>query len=191
MTLPGDRRDDLVVAAAETVATWFGTVVVYEDSDKRGRQTGEMLSLVSQALRRARPGIRCELAGNPTDALRTAIELAAGSPVLFVYEKLALARDALAGIGAQPWPEADMLPQKPTGLSRTGRRARGGGPLPGQRALAAEAAVVDAAAAVVANAAAAVSAGAAAATIAGQAASADAAEETGRSSADGSADYAR
>ncbi len=145
VTLPGDRRDDLVAAAAEAIATWFGKVVLYEDSDKRGRATGEMLSLVSQALRRARPGIRCELAENPADALRTAVELAAGAPVLFVYEKFALARDALAAVGAEAWPEADVLPA----VAAAGTSA--------------EAAVVDEAAAVVANAAAAVGAGAASA----------------------------
>ncbi len=139
VTLPGDRRDDLVAQAAEAIAAWFGTVVLYEDSDKRGRATGEMLSLVSAALRRARPGIRCELAENPADALRTAVGLAAGAPVLFVYEKLGLARDALAAVGAEPWPEADV-------------------PLLGAAhpADSAEAAVVDAAAAVVADAAVAV-----------------------------------
>jgi cyanophycin synthetase len=198
VTLPGDRRDDLVVQAAEAIATWFGTVVLYEDSDKRGRETGEMLALVSRALRRARPGIRCEVAENPADALRTAIELAAGSPVLFVYEKLALARDALAAVGAQPWPEADML--LPEALRSAGQAAAAEA---GQEAVAppvtaaaadtrAEAAVVDAATAVLANAAAAVDAGgAASAQIAGPAAATAAAEGTRRSSADGSADYAR
>ena len=38
VTLPGDRRDDLLVQTAEAIAAWFGTVVLYEDSDKRGRR---------------------------------------------------------------------------------------------------------------------------------------------------------
>jgi cyanophycin synthetase len=150
VTLPGDRRDDLVAAAAEAIATWFGKVVLYEDSDKRGRGTGEMLSLVSRALRQARPGIRCELAANPADALRTAVELAAGEPVLFVYEKLALARDALAVVGAEPWPEAEVL--QPSDTSEHMASAEPGD----ATAPAAEAAVVHEAAAVVASAAAAV-----------------------------------
>jgi hypothetical protein len=32
--------------------------------------------------------------------------MADGRPVLFVYEKLALAMDALAAVGAEPWPAA-------------------------------------------------------------------------------------
>ena len=79
--------------------------MLYEDSDKRGRAAGEMLALVGAALRGARPGIVCRSAENPADALRAALELADGGPVLFVYEKLALAKDALAAVGARPWPE--------------------------------------------------------------------------------------
>jgi cyanophycin synthetase len=113
VTLPGDRRDDLVVQTAEAIARWFGTVVLYEDSDKRGRAPDEMLSLISGGLRAARPDIRCEFAENPADALRAAVALARGGPVLFLYEKLALAHDALQAVCAQPWPEAScatMLP---------------------------------------------------------------------------------
>ncbi len=105
MTLPGDRRDDLLVQSAEAIARWFPAVVLYEDSDKRGRANGEMLTLVGTALRATRPGVVCRSAENPADALRAALELADGGPVLFVYEKLALANDALAAVGARPWPD--------------------------------------------------------------------------------------
>ncbi len=104
LTLPGDRRDDLVVASAEAVAEWFASVVVYEDRDRRGREPGEMTGLITAALRRARPGIRCVAADGPEAALRTAVRLARGHPVLFVHETFAMARAALTAIGAQPWP---------------------------------------------------------------------------------------
>jgi cyanophycin synthetase len=106
VTLPGDRRDDLLRLTAAAVADRFGTVVLYEDCDKRGRMPGEMTALVGAALRQARPGIRCLEAENPADALRAALSEAAGAPVLFLYEKLAMAHDALHAVGAQPWPEA-------------------------------------------------------------------------------------
>jgi cyanophycin synthetase len=106
VTLPGDRRDDLLTETAEAIAAWFGAVVIYEDSDKRGRQPGEMQQLISAALRRARPGITCELADSAEQALRTAVTLAAGAPTLFLYEKLATAQAALAAIGATAWPDA-------------------------------------------------------------------------------------
>ena len=106
LTLPGDRRDDLLSQTAEAVAARFSKVVLYEDADKRGREPGEMLTLLGDALCRARPGIECQEAENPADALRAALAMAGGAPVLLVYEKLALAHDALLAVGAQPWPEA-------------------------------------------------------------------------------------
>jgi len=109
ITLPGDRRDDLVTESARAVAAWFGKVCVYEDDDLRGRQTGEMRALITAALSAARPGICLAHADGPADALRQAIALAAGSPVLFVYEKLDAARAALDDAGATPWPEEDLM----------------------------------------------------------------------------------
>jgi hypothetical protein len=177
VTLPGDRRDDLLVATAEAIARWFPAVVLYEDSDKRGRETGEMLTLVGSALRAARPGIVCRTAENPAEALRAALELAGGAPVLFVYEKLALAMDALAAVGAEPWPDERRPDTADTNRQST---IMGTGPTDAADAAqaavasatavvagaaeAAEAAVADAAA-VVADAAAAAITGAAAAAI--------------------------
>jgi cyanophycin synthetase len=106
ITLPGDRRDDLVAATAETIAAWFGRVVVYEDADKRGRAPGEMTGLITAAVRRARPEAMCAAAEGPEAALRAALGMAAGNPVLFLYEKLGRARQALEAIGAQPCPAA-------------------------------------------------------------------------------------
>ncbi len=106
ITLPGDRRDDLLAETARAVAACFETVVVYEDSDKRGRDPGEMTALIAAALRETRPDIRCQAAENPADALRAGLALAAGGPVLFLYEKLGIALDALQAVGAQRWPEA-------------------------------------------------------------------------------------
>ena len=108
VTLPGDRRDDLVTETAEAIAAWFGKVVVYEDSDKRGRRPGEMQELIAAAMRRVRPDIACEPAAGPEQALRRAVALADGGPVLFLYEKLTAARAAVESIGGIPvarrWP---------------------------------------------------------------------------------------
>ena len=105
LTLPGDRRDDLLAETARAVADWFGTVVLYEDSDKRGRPAGAMHELVGSVLRTCQ--VRCELAGDAAAALQTALELAGeGQPVLFVYEKPDIAHQALAAVGAEPWPDA-------------------------------------------------------------------------------------
>lgn len=102
VTLPGDRRDDLLIETAAAVAARFGQVVVYEDDDKRGRRPGEMTELITSALRRARPGITCAAADGPAAALRRAISMAGGDAVLFLYEKLEMARQALSAVGAEP-----------------------------------------------------------------------------------------
>jgi len=105
ITLPGDRRDDLIAESAATVATWFSRVVVYEDRDLRGREAGEMTRLISGALARHRPDIRILTAGGPEGALRCALALASpADPVLLTYETLGPVRDLLHGLGAIPWP---------------------------------------------------------------------------------------
>jgi cyanophycin synthetase len=108
VTLPGDRRDDLVIETAEAVAAWFGRVVVYEDRDRRGRRSGQMREMITATMRRVRPDIICVQADGPLAALSSAVLLADGEPVLFLYEELALARMALDAIGARPWPAAAM-----------------------------------------------------------------------------------
>ena len=109
ITLPGDRRDDLVAESAQAIAAWFGKVVMYEDDDPRGREPGEMRSMIVSALRQARPGVEIRHADGPDEALREAMALAAGGPVLFLYEKLDSARSALDLVGAIPWPEEDLM----------------------------------------------------------------------------------
>ena len=109
ITLPGDRRDDLVAESAEAIATWFGTVIVYEDEDLRGRAPGEMRELIAGAMRKVRPGIHVTFADGPAGALRSAVALAAGGAVLFLYEKLEPALAALGALGATPWPEEDLM----------------------------------------------------------------------------------
>jgi hypothetical protein len=84
-----------------------------------------MLALIDSALRAARPGITVQHAENPADALRAALQLAGGGPVLFLYEKLAFARDALAAVGAQPWPEAGAASPASEAAADSGDTGRG------------------------------------------------------------------
>lgn len=89
--------------------TWhaFGHVVVYEDDDKRGREPGHMTALITDALRRARPGICCQAADGLAAAVMAALGLASpGSPVLLLYEKLGPVRTLLTEIGATSWTAA-------------------------------------------------------------------------------------
>jgi cyanophycin synthetase len=130
ITLPGDRRDDLIIRTAEAIAAWFGRVIVYEDADKRGRAPGEMTDIITMAMRRVRPDITCAAAGGPQEALRAAVAMADGQPVLFLYEKLAMAQAALDAIGARPSPaDGQAGPEIPAGSAATSENpARPAGP---------------------------------------------------------------
>jgi cyanophycin synthetase len=112
ITLPGDRRDDLIEESAATVATWFSRVVVYEDRDLRGREPGEMTRLISAALTRHRPDIAILTAGGPDEALRAALALASpADPVLLTYETLGPVHDLLTGLGAIACPGGPGQPR--------------------------------------------------------------------------------
>ncbi len=108
ITLPGDRRDDLISESAHAVASWFDSVVIYEDDDLRGRVPGEMRERIATALRKARPEIAIRHAHGAADALNAAVSVASGGPVLFIFEKLAVATAALDTIGAVPWPTGEF-----------------------------------------------------------------------------------
>ncbi|MCW2500027.1 MAG: cphA [Frankiales bacterium] len=100
LTLPGDRWDGLVTESAAAVARSFDRVVVYEDTDLRGRRPGEMTELITAALTDVRPDIRCVPAADLSDAVTAAVRLAAPSdPILLVYEKLAPVVSLLDALG--------------------------------------------------------------------------------------------
>jgi cyanophycin synthetase len=102
LTLPGDRPDALVAESAHAVARAFDRVVVYEDTDLRGREPGEMTKLIEPALTEARPGLRAEPAATLAEAVMIGLALAApADPVLLVYEKLEPVLALLADLGAE------------------------------------------------------------------------------------------
>ena len=51
VTLPGDRRDDLLAASAQVLADGVTRVVLYDDEDPRGRAPGEVSALVEREMR--------------------------------------------------------------------------------------------------------------------------------------------
>ncbi|MEU4688548.1 cyanophycin synthetase [Actinoplanes sp. NPDC023714] len=103
VTLPGDRRDDLITASAQILADGLTRVVLYEDEDPRGRQPGEVADLMEREMRARRPQIGAVRATGYRDAVTKALNLAApGEVVLVIYEKWAATRTFLAELGAVP-----------------------------------------------------------------------------------------
>jgi cyanophycin synthetase len=103
VTLPGDRRDDLLAACAQVVADGVNRAVLYEDSDARGRQRGEVSTLVEREMRHRRSVLRAVRADGYREAVTTALQLAGpGEVVLVLYEKIAPMMSLLASLGAVP-----------------------------------------------------------------------------------------
>lgn len=103
VTLPGDRRDDVVAESARVLADGFGRIVCYEDSDTRGRERGEMTGLLVSAVAARRPEVRCERAATCGEALTKALAMAEpGDVVLVLYEKVEPVLSYLESQGAVP-----------------------------------------------------------------------------------------
>jgi cyanophycin synthetase len=103
VTLPGDRRDDLLAASAQVLADGVARVVLYEDEDPRGRTPGEVSALVEREMRARRPRLHAVRAHGHRAAVREALRLAApGDVLLILYEKLDAILEHLAELGAVP-----------------------------------------------------------------------------------------
>ncbi|MET7395251.1 cyanophycin synthetase [Dactylosporangium sp. NPDC005572] len=116
VTLPGDRRDDLLRESARVVGTRFQRVVLYEDADRRGRTPGEVPAIVRDELLRVAPATTLAEVGTAEEALPAALDLARpGDVVLFLYEKIEPVLARLAALGAVPADEAARSPE-PIGM---------------------------------------------------------------------------
>ena len=103
VTLPGDRRDDLIAASAQVIADGVTRVVLHEDEDLRGRPAGEAAALIEREMRLRRPQLSAVRAADHREAVRAALELAVpGDVVLVMYEKLAPMLALLGELGAVP-----------------------------------------------------------------------------------------
>ncbi|GAA4248837.1 cyanophycin synthetase [Dactylosporangium darangshiense] len=101
ITLPGDRRDDLLRESAAVVASRFGRIVLYEDHDLRGRAMGEVPGILRDELRRAAPHAECVQVRTVDEAVPAALALARpGDVVLLLYEKIEPVLAMLGALGA-------------------------------------------------------------------------------------------
>jgi cyanophycin synthetase len=103
VTLPGDRRDDLLAACAQVVADAVTRAVLYDDEEPRGREPAEVSTLVEREMRARRPALCAVRADGYRDAVTAALKLARpGDVVLLLYEKLEPVLALLAELGAVP-----------------------------------------------------------------------------------------
>ena len=103
VTLPGDRRDDLLAASAQVLADGVTRAVLYSDEDLRGRQPGEAAALIEREMRHRRPKLQAVVVDGYADAIAEALRQARpGDVILVLYEKLEPVLSLLAGLGATP-----------------------------------------------------------------------------------------
>ena len=131
VTLPGDRRDDLLAACAQVIADGVTRAVLYEDEDRRGRPPAELSILVEREMRARRPQLKAVRADGYRDAVTTAVRLARpGDVVLVLYEKLAPMMSLLDSLGAAPTAEMPVtaLSKAPSAIAAPARDLRSGTP---------------------------------------------------------------
>ena len=103
VTLPGDRRDDLLAASAQVLADGVNRVVLYDDQDLRGRAPGETSALIEREMRGRRPTLRSVRVVGYRAAVEVALRLAApGDVILVMYEKVTEMFALLDELGAVP-----------------------------------------------------------------------------------------
>ncbi|GAA0424260.1 cyanophycin synthetase [Actinoplanes capillaceus] len=122
VTLPGDRREDLLAASAQVLADGLTRVVLYEDEDRPCRPAGEVAALIEREMRARRPQLTAVRADDYRSAVAAALRLAGpGEVVLVIYEKWEPMRAHLAELGAVPGGTAPVL----SGITALSSRAAG------------------------------------------------------------------
>jgi cyanophycin synthetase len=112
VTLPGDRRDDLLAECGRVIARGFDRVVLYQDLDRRGRADGEVRALVCREIEGIRPDARCVQTDSAAEAIAAGLELAnPGDVVLVLYEKIEHVTAALEQLSGGALAQPVQLPR--------------------------------------------------------------------------------
>lgn len=103
VTLPGDRRDDLIAASAQVLADGVDRAALYEDEEPGDRAPGEVRALVEREMRIRRPQLRTVPADGYRAAVQAALGLAdPGDVILVLVEKVTPMLRYLEELGAVP-----------------------------------------------------------------------------------------
>jgi cyanophycin synthetase len=101
--VPGDRNDEVIRQAGRVAAMHFDRLILREDKDLRGRQSGETPRLLYLAAEETRPGIECRVVLDEPEALALALREVQPDEIIAVfYEKLAPLQELLLQHGAHP-----------------------------------------------------------------------------------------
>lgn len=100
--VPGDRTDELIRESARIAARGFARIVIKEDFDLRGRQTGEVARLLCETVTTESPDRRCEIVLDEVKAFSDALgALGENEIVVLFYDKLEPVLEILRAHGAR------------------------------------------------------------------------------------------
>ena len=86
---PGDRRDEDLILLGKIAAGVFDRIIIKEDDDKRGRESGETANLIAKGIFQVDPQTNCETILDEVTAVETALNDArAGSLVVIFPESV-------------------------------------------------------------------------------------------------------
>lgn len=82
---PGDRRDADIQELATVAAHTFGTIIVREDDDLRGREPGEVANLIAAAVKRANPSLPLTIVLDEAEAVTEALSMTRPGDVVAIF----------------------------------------------------------------------------------------------------------
>ena len=89
---PGDRRDEDLMELGEIASRVFDRIIIKEDDDKRGRESGSAADCILKGVLQSNPNAQTEIILNETEALETALtQVEAGGLVVIFPESVSRA----------------------------------------------------------------------------------------------------
>lgn len=82
---PGDRRDEDLILLGKIAAQVFDHIIIKEDADKRGRQPGEVASLIVKGIFQENPQPNHEIILDETTAIETGLNAAQPGNLVVVF----------------------------------------------------------------------------------------------------------
>jgi cyanophycin synthetase len=108
-SLPGDRKDDLIRAAASEVAMYFDRFIIKEDKDLRGRKPGETATFIKQAILEANPVANVEIEPDESKAIMQALSSIKNGELVFTFfDSWITIQRSLSDFDAQPITELPL-----------------------------------------------------------------------------------
>lgn len=110
---PGDRNDDIGYAIGEICAKNLDKIIIKEDKDKRGRNSGEVASILEKAILETKKNANLKVCLDEVEALKDAVRISQKGDIIIVfYEKLEPLLDIIKGNSKELIDELEVIDKK-------------------------------------------------------------------------------